>query len=102
MQRRQPPPPQTPIAGSLIAVHTPPGTQYHGRWDSGFDYFDMWFHYHASDATAWARAYWSAGPTSDHGVFAQRPLKLPPNLLYRVAEIQADNWDWWCRLLVTS
>jgi len=90
------------MQGSLILTYTPPGARYNGRWESGFDYFDCWFHYDTAAATAWAEAYWSAGPTSDHGNFAHRPITLPPILLYQCYELQADNWDWWNQLLVTS
>ncbi len=102
LQRRQPPPPQTQIGGSLLLLSTAPHTRYRGRWDSGFDYFELIFHYDPTTATGWGEAYWSAGPTSDHGNFPELPVKLPPFFLYQATDVVADNWDWWIRLLITT
>jgi len=90
------------MQGSLILDYTGPGARYNGKWQDGFDYFDCWFHYDTSTATGWSEAYWSAGPTSDHANYDVRPITLPPTLHYFCAAVQADNWDWWTRLLVTS
>lgn len=102
IQRRQPPPAQTPIAGSFLLYRQPGPNYYLGRWDSGFDYFICHFHYDLATDEGWAEAYWSAGPTSDHGNYFVEPIRPPPILHYFSAHIQADNWDWWTALLITS
>lgn len=102
IQRRRPPPPQAAITGSFIALHVPPGAHYNGIWEAGFDYFDLWFHYDLATATGWSEAFWSAGPTSDHGNFPEKPIILPPNIRYTTAAVRADDWDWWVRLQITS
>ncbi len=102
LQRRRPPPAQPTMQGSVLLHHIGPGAQYRGVWASDFDYFDCRFRYTINPPTARAEVFWSAGPSSDHGDYPINPITLPPLLRYQAASIQADNWDWWTRLLVTT
>ena len=83
-------------------MHVGPGAQYQSIWASGFDYFDCRFSYTTDPPTGRAEAFWSAGPTSDHGDYPVTKITPPPLLRYVAFEIQADNWEWWTRLLITT
>lgn len=90
------------IQGSLTLHQTAPLGYYEGRWESGLDYFELWFEYDQVPPTARAGAVWTAGPNPDMGDFPLAKITPPPNLLYRTAQVEAFNWPWFTRLLVTS
>ncbi len=102
LQRRRPLPSQLIIQGTFLLLHIGPGARYNGVWGTGFDYFDCRFRYTIDPPTASAEAFWSAGPSSDHGNYPIYKITPPPLLRYEAAAIQADNWDWWTRVLVTT